>query len=1052
MKIRAKTFRAIRKAYSIAMIAVILYGSVPFGISFSWGASAEDGEGGEGTSLSVSTDEESVGPSTIGTVSVHSGNVECQSLGYDNGYKIDALPDSRKYDEDDGLPSGWYLDLDVDDPYLDWTSNFGVDAVIMKGGDYSNVYTYDPEAYSDTGLTPPYNTASKKYYDISHVTWCYGLTAKIEVVKDLVPSDDTGTFNLLVDGANQASCVGDGGSTGPVTVGAGTRAALGATHTVSETACSGTDLSHYDTTITCVDRGTTSFNGDPALVLTGSGPLSVPVDMDDDIVCTIENVLSTTSLTVVKNVVNDNGGTAMVDDFGVAFSGGALTFDSGAVSGDTTTYTSNPVAISDFSATYTLSENDLPGYLEGSWDCGSVSADGRSTDLTFASGQDVTCSITNNDIAPKLKMVKEISGGISSPSEWKLTATGPETLSGSAPVESGPGFKAGTYTLSESGPEGFTASTWSCKTVAGQHPVSGNSVTLGLAEDVTCTITNTRDTGTIKVTKYIDENGTGNFVKDNTKANTLGFRWTVNGSGSFEMGSSQTFDTTVGQDTYAIDEVMAPNYHFVGWYTGEGDCSCPDGTTLPVNVSVEKGQETEVVFCNARDTGNLRVCKEVDHGPVSDWSFSLNGGPARQLGADGCVDFGPVMTGMTHQIVEHGPAGSSGSFTLNTVTGAGCAIDPTLGWAATATVQEGQTTTCTFENLVNRGSITIVKDAVPDHAQDFAFLTVGMGLSNFTLDDDSDPILPNTMTFTGLMPEIYTITEVQPVTGWNLTEIECVSDSRGSLTSPLGNMATINLGAGENVTCTFTNVKNGSITAHKFRDVNMNGEKDGSEGPLSGWTMHLYSGSDCQGTALLFGGTDASGNKVFSGLVPGDYSVREDLRGDYTNTTPLCQNVTLEPGEDEKVEFGNFMHGQINVCKYNDMNGDGFHSGDPMLTGWTINLVGPEGYSESVVTTGSCAAFRNLRYGTYTFSEVMQDGWYETKPGLGRTYSVTINWSSQISKTFQITNFQYGTISGYKFNDLDGDGQWGADESGIGGWTILSMRMMMVSLTLVSVL
>ena len=59
-----------------------------------------------------------------------------------------------------------------------------------------------------------------------------------------------------------------------------------------------------------------------------------------------------------------------------------------------------------------------------------------------------------------------------------------------------------------------------------------------------------------------------------------------------------------------------------------------------------------------------------------------------------------------------------------------------------------------------RGSITIVKDAVPDDAQDFAFTTGGAGLpASFSLDDDADATLSNTRTFTNLAPGGYSVTE-----------------------------------------------------------------------------------------------------------------------------------------------------------------------------------------------------------------------------------------------------------------------------------------------------
>jgi hypothetical protein len=70
------------------------------------------------------------------------------------------------------------------------------------------------------------------------------------------------------------------------------------------------------------------------------------------------------------------------------------------------------------------------------------------------------------------------------------------------------------------------------------------------------------------------------------------------------------------------------------------------------------------------------------------------------------------------------------------------------------------------------GSITIVKDAMPDDPQDFDFTSSDPSIGNFSLDDDSDPSLPNGITFTGLLAGSYRFTETVPV-GWVLSEIRC---------------------------------------------------------------------------------------------------------------------------------------------------------------------------------------------------------------------------------------------------------------------------------------
>jgi hypothetical protein len=58
-----------------------------------------------------------------------------------------------------------------------FTSNIGVDVVIVKGGPNSNVYDYRPgESTGDTGLHAPAN-ASGQFAGLSHVSFCYDVEA-----------------------------------------------------------------------------------------------------------------------------------------------------------------------------------------------------------------------------------------------------------------------------------------------------------------------------------------------------------------------------------------------------------------------------------------------------------------------------------------------------------------------------------------------------------------------------------------------------------------------------------------------------------------------------------------------------------------------------------------------------------------------------------------------------------------------------------------------------------------------------------------------------------
>ena len=63
---------------------------------------------------------------------------------------------------------------------VDWSSNIGVDQVIVKGGPNGNSYVYTPEDLADTQLHAPINPNNDKYYGISHVSFCYDIELKVE--------------------------------------------------------------------------------------------------------------------------------------------------------------------------------------------------------------------------------------------------------------------------------------------------------------------------------------------------------------------------------------------------------------------------------------------------------------------------------------------------------------------------------------------------------------------------------------------------------------------------------------------------------------------------------------------------------------------------------------------------------------------------------------------------------------------------------------------------------------------------------------------------------
>ena len=161
---------------------------------------------------------------------------------------------------------------------------------------------------------------------------------KLEVRKATVPTNDSGKFNLLIDGVTKTALggVGDGGTTRPVPV------TTSDPVPIAETAVLPTVLTDYTTSLACYDRATPDEEFPVSLgSLEQSG--TVTLTNGDDVVCTFTNS-RLPSLTLVKKVVNDNGGTASVTDFGITTSAGELTFgDAVEVPTNTFTYTSQTI-------------------------------------------------------------------------------------------------------------------------------------------------------------------------------------------------------------------------------------------------------------------------------------------------------------------------------------------------------------------------------------------------------------------------------------------------------------------------------------------------------------------------------------------------------------------------------------------------------------------------------------------------------------------------------------------------------------------------------------
>jgi hypothetical protein len=139
-------------------------------------------------------------------------------------------------------------------------------------------------------------------------------------------------------------------------------------------------------------------------------------------------------------------------------------------------------------------------------------------------------------------------------------------------------------------------------------------------------------------------------------------------------------------------------------------------------------------------------------------------------------------------------------------------------------------------------------------------------------------------------------------------------------------------------------------------------------------------------------------------------------------------------------EFGNYQHvGEIEGYKFSDDNGNSiwdFANFESPLEYWNITVTNATGYFASNITDEEGEYEFYLPYGDYHVAEIAQSGYNQT---LGKNgYDVNIS-----DGHVHITNVTFGNqfieefnISGYKYNDLNGNGIRDPGEPGLSGWTI----------------
>ena len=590
----------------------------------------------------------------------------------------------------------------------------------------------------------------------------------------------------------------------------------------------------------------------------------------------------------------------------------AFAFTSAAL-GDFTLTTAGGTAEQSFAnltpGTYDLAESALAG-----WNLDDATCSDGSTlpNVSVDPGENVTCTFTNTKL-DTIVVVKRAEGG-----DATFAFTSPQlgtfdlsTVKGKA-QQAFSNLAPGTYAISEGALAGWTASA--------ADPVCSNgdnasAVTLAAGETVICTFVNQKEDTIIVEKRTIG--GDGSFAFSSPQLGDFSLS-TVNGA------ASQSF-TGLQAGTFNISETVP-----AGWV--QSGATCSNGVD-PSNINLTPGLTVSCVFTNTK-LSSITVVKRTLGGDASfDFSGDLGSFGLSTVAGTAQRSFANLAAG-TYAVTETALAGWNAA-------GASCSDGSSPSAIALA---PGEDVTCTFDNT-KLGSLTVVKRTTGgDDTFDFNSTALG----NFSLTTVTGT---GQQTFADRTPGSYDLAEITPA-GWRQTAATC---SDGS--SP----ANVNIGPGEDVTCTFANEKLDTITVIK-RTV---GGDDTFAFTATGSGLSNFDLTTANGTA----------RQSFTNLAAGSYSIAETVPTGWAaqDANPLCSNgdradnIILVAGETVVCEFVNLKEDTIIVEK-RTIGGDGSFD-------FSSDLPGAGTFSLTTTNGTSDRSFNNLPAGTYSISEIAPAGW-----------------------------------------------------------------------------
>jgi protocatechuate 3,4-dioxygenase beta subunit len=260
--------------------------------------------------------------------------------------------------------------------------------------------------------------------------------------------------------------------------------------------------------------------------------------------------------------------------------------------------------------------------------------------------------------------------------------------------------------------------------------------------------------------------------------------------------------------------------------------------------------------------------------------------------------------------------------------------------------------------------------------------------------------------FEALSPGTYTITEVEQ-SGWVRT-----APTEGSYSVTLKDADVSGMD--------FGNHGSWAISGTSFFDRNGNGIRDSDESGLAGWSIQLSK----DGAVINATTTDKDGAYSFTNLAPGKYTLSEVSQDGWSVSIPAegSYSVDLSNADVSGKDFGNKGSFTISGVKFYDANENQVQDSDePAIPGQAVTL------SQNGIEIANITSSED---GSYTFDN-LAPGTYEVDDPI----VVSVSTKSVVVAPIPVAG--KSSISGVKFNDLNGNGIKDAGEPGIANWQMV---------------